>query len=642
MKRIIILSILALQICVGCQKEIKNESENGDRRIYKSITANITETSKTLLDLAEKKITWCEGDQIMVQDRNNLSNQVTFTLDPSYNGLSTGIFRIYDNSGKVDENNSITGEEFNIFYLNKREQPIQNWEQEGTVSILSNQNYIEGGIEDNIIPMTAFSTTLSNVTLNSQASVLSINLINNEAETKVLQSIELSSDDYLSGNLFIDIKNNTRERATSEYESWTSGDNPMLNQKKSITLSLGKGLSLASGETKRINIAVGRNRYNSLKYTITYKEGEETKKCILSSSKRIINTKGGETILLGTQEITQSFENLYFTVNGVNYSENDFKRLSLSDGDRVAIRSNRIENSTEVLTQAETGAALKHIESKKRRVSIDFSNVKAGYSTINSNIFSSVKNYIQDLYFPKDVVTITTFKGLGTMGNVYLNEGLEVINGGGAGFYNQTMEKVYIPASVKSIGTANFEHASGIVVDEANSNYWSDGVSLFTLRVVDGEKKPYMLSSICGRVDLSSTEGVYEIPESVVGHLQYAQDYATNIKTLVIPKGFYSIASAHLRYCTNLSCLRFKNPKSLFAWARNSGVQNGAIEIILPDDCTDAEVNASINSYYGNYKTWVQDGWVIRALTESGDILKTLTSGNIDELIIVNEDEDLF
>ena len=643
MRRIITICLLLFQIIASCQKAVENDEIKGDVRSFSTITAHVNETTKTELDLVGKKMVWRAGDQILVQDRNNLGNKLTFTLDPAYDGLSTGVFRLYDSNGNIDENAGITAAEFNIIYLNKREQDILNWGSECTVSVLSNQVYVAEGIEESIIPMTAYSTNLANVSFKCQSSILSLNLVNNGDLAKRLQSIELSSNDYISGNIFIDIKNNTRERATSDYESWTTGDNPILSQKKSVNLSFGSGLTIGSGETKRINIVVARNSYQSLKYSITYLEGDETKKCIISSDKRTIDTNGGETVLLGTQEITQSFENLIFKVNGTSYADYDFRKVVLTKGDKVEIRSKNISGTEEVLSKEETLAALRMIGAKHTKVSIDFSNVKAGYPTITSDIFSEVKNYIEDFYFPKDVVTINTFKQLGNMGNIYLNNGLQTINGGGPGFYGQTMETIYIPASVKSIGTANFEHASGIVVDEGNPNYWTDGVSLYTLKEVDGVNKPYLLSSICGRADLSSSNGVYEIPESVIGHLQYAQDYAVNIKTLIIPKGFYSIASAHLRYCANLSCLRFKSTRSLFAWSRSSEMPvNGTIEIVIPDGSTDNEVNNSINSYYGNYKSWVTAGWTIKAVSPDGKVLKTLTAATIEDLIIVNEDEDLF
>lgn len=643
MYRIITICLILFQLIISCQKTMQNVDDKRDIKSFRTITAHVNEATKTELDLAGKKLVWKSGDQILVQDRKDLSNKLTFTLDPAYNGLSTGVFRLYDSNGIIDENASITGDEFNIIYLNKREQSILNWGSEPTVSILSNQTYVTEGVEDDIIPMTAYSTNLANVTFKCQASVFSLNLVNNGELAKTLQSIELSSNDYISGNIFIDIKNNTRERASSEYESWASGDNPTLAQRKCVNLSFGTGLTIAPGETKRINFVVARNSYQSLKYTINYTEGNETKKCIISSDKRTIHTNGGETILLGTQEITQTFDNLIFKVNGVSYPDYNFRKLILSNGDKVEIRSHNISGTEEVLTKEETLAALSMIGDKHTKVSIDFSNVQSGYSTITSDIFSAVNNYIADFYFPKDVKTISTFQKLGSIGNVYLNEGLERISGGGSGFYNQQIETVYIPASVTFIDKANFNKASGIVVDSGNNYYWSDGVSLYTLKEVDGKKVPYMLSSICGRVDLSSVNGVYEIPETVVGHYIYAHDHGVNIKTLIIPKGFYSIASSHLRYCNNLSCLRFKSTKSLFAWSRSSDMPvNGTIEIVIPDGSTDDEVNKSINSYYGNYSSWVSVGWIIKAVSSDGKVLKTLSTANIDELIIVNEDEDLF
>ncbi len=635
---------LFLLVLSSCQKRMKNDSESLQTRSYNCITVKAAEGGKTHLDLIGKAITWKDGDQIMVQDRNNLENMAVFTLDPSCDGSSTGEFRICDDSGKVDENASITGSEFNLFYLNRREQPILNREKEGAVSVLSDQIYVEDGIEDNILPMTAYSSNLNDVTLKCQASILSINLKNNEASTKTLQSIELSSEDYLSGNIFVDLKNNLRECNTAEYENWISGEQTLV-QKKYVNLSFGDGLALASGQTKRINIAVARNTYKSLKYSITYTENGETRKCVLSSSKREIHTDGGETILLGTQEIVRSFENLYFIVDGIERSEKEFQRLNLAGGERVAVRSHRKSESgeEEVLTQQETSAALDYIGAKKKKVSIDFSNVEAGFTTIELGIFTAVKNYMKDFHFPKDVLTIKTFKEFGAMGDVYLNDGLKTINGGGPGFYTQVMETIHIPASVTSIGTANFDHASGIVVAEGNPNYWADGVALYTLKEIDGKKVPYMLSSICGRVDLSSTGGVYEIPETVVGHLQYAQDFASNIKTLVVPEGFKTISSYHLRDCRNLSCIRFKSTTSLFAWTLSSAMpKNGSIEILMPEGSTNEEIRASLSSYYGNYQSWVNAGWVIKAVSPNGEVLKTLTSGNIENLNVVKEDESLF
>ena len=69
---------------------------------------------------------------------------------------------------------------------------------------------------------------------------------------------------------------------------------------------------------------------------------------------------------------------------------------------------------------------------------------------------------------------------------------------------------------------------------------------------------------------------------------------------------------------------------------------NGTIEIVIPDGSTDNEVNNSINSYYGNYKSWVAAGWTIKAVSPDGKVLKTLTAATIEDLIIVNEDEGLF
>ena len=86
MRKLFMLVAMCLPLVVACQKEIGNEDSNQGVKTYKSISAIVTDATKTSLDIAGKKLTWKVGDQLMVQDRNNMSNKVTFTLDPSYAG----------------------------------------------------------------------------------------------------------------------------------------------------------------------------------------------------------------------------------------------------------------------------------------------------------------------------------------------------------------------------------------------------------------------------------------------------------------------------------------------------------------------------------------------------------------------------
>lgn len=624
MRKLLILLAMCLPTMVGCQKEIGNEESNQGVKTYKSISATVTDATKTSLDIAGKKLTWKAGDQLMVQDRNNMSNKVTFTLDPLYHGQSIGVFRIYDSEGNVKEDASVTGTEFNVFYLNNMDQPITKWGKEGTVSILSEQTYIENGVQDNLIPMCVYTTDLSNINLKIQASVFSIKLKNPDETEKIIKSIELTSNQYLSGNMFINLKDGTRMYNTSSHESWQG-----LYQRKYAKLNLGTGVTLAYGDVKAFNIVVGRNSYPDLTYTVKYEEGGVSKQCVISSSKRVITTNGGETILLGTKNITPTVNNIYFNVNGTDYSIDEFEGLEISEFDNIKVRSHKVVGSDEVLNSSETAKALSMIGAKKKRVNIDLSNVCSGLTTISSEHFSSIKNYTNNIYFPKDVETITSFKELGIVGDVYLNEGLTTISGGGKGFYRQVMGTVHIPSTTTSIGTANFDSATGIVVDEGNPNYWTDGVALYTLKDIDGVKVPYMLSSICGRVNLDAKNGVYEIPATVVGHLQYAHDYATNIKTMIVPSGFKNIGLSHLRNCSNLSCIRFKSTKSLFKWTLDSDMpNNGSLQIVMPEASTTEDINASIKSYYNNYSSWVTKGWSIEAIKGDGTILKTFTNAD--------------
>ncbi len=627
MKKLLVALAVGLSVLAGCKKALTEEAPIQDIKSFTTISANITDETKTSLDIPGRKLTWVAGDRIMVQDRANMATKVIFTLDPDYAEQSNGVFRIYDSEGNIDPEASISGTEFNVFYLNSTDQPIENWGKEGTVSLLSEQTYVPDGIQENIIPMCTYSDDLSNVNLKSQASVLSINLKNPDETEKVITAIELTSTTYISGNAFIDIDSNTRTYIAVTHESWSAGGQPTLYQRKYVKLNVGEGITLSAGETKGINIAVTRNSYPDLCYTITYTEGGATKKCIISSSKRPIATNGGETILLGTQNLRESAENIYFIVNKTEYSVDEFENLTLTEGATVQVRSRYKVNEDEVLALAETDKALRLIGSKKTKVNIDLSQIRAGITNVTSANFSAIKGYTKDFYFPKDVKTISTFQNLGTFGNIYLNEGLTTIEGMGSGFYEQVMETIHIPASVTSIGTANFDKASGIVVAEGNPNYRTDGVALYTLKEIDGKKVPYMLSSICGRVDLSKKNGVYEIPETVVGHLQYAQDHASNIKTLVVPKGFKTISSSHLRYCSNLSCIRFKSTTSLFAWTLSSDMpKNGTIEIVMPEGSTEADITASLASYYSgeyNYKSWVEAGWTINVVDSTGKVLKT-------------------
>ena len=636
MRKLFMLVAMCLPLVVACQKEIGNEDSNQGVKTYKSISAIVTDATKTSLDIAGKNLTWKVGDKLMVQDRNNLSNKVTFTLDPAYAGQSNGVFRIYDELGNVDEDASITGSAFNVFYLNDTDQPIINYGKEGTVSMLSEQLYIENGVQDNLIPMCAYTTDLSNIKLKIQASVFSIKLKNpDDATDKIIKSIELSSTGYLTGNMFIKLSTNAREYNTLSHESWSYSPGVTLYQRKYAKLIVGDGVSLAPGAEKAFNFVVGRNSYSDLSYTIKYEEGSESKQCIISSSKRTITTNGGETIFFGTKDITPTIDYIYFNVNenGTDYSIEEFEGLEISDLANIKVRSHRIVGSDEVLNSIETAKALKAIGDKKKRVNIDLSMIISGYTDITSEVFSSVKGYINNLYLPKDIKTITSFKGLGTIGDIYLNEGLTTINA--LGFYNQVLGTVYIPSTTTSIGTANFNMASGIVIDCANPKYWTDRVALYTLEDVDGNgtKEPYMLSSICGRVNLDSQDGVYEIPSTVVGHLTYAHDNAANIKTMILPAGFKTIAPAHLRYCSNLSCIRFKSTTSLFTWTMSSDMPtNGTLEIVMPDDSTPEAINESIKSYHNNYSTWVTTGWSIKAVKSDGTVLKEFTKDNINAL----------
>lgn len=635
MRKLFMLVAMCLPLVVACQKEIGNEDSNQGVKTYKSISAIVTDATKTSLDIAGKNLTWKVGDKLMVQDRNNLSNKVTFTLDPAYAGQSNGVFRIYDELGNVDEDASITGSAFNVFYLNDTDQPIINYGKEGTVSMLSEQLYIENGVQDNLIPMCAYTTDLSNIKLKIQASVFSIKLKNpDDATDKIIKSIELSSTGYLTGNMFIKLSTNAREYNTLSHESWSYSPGVTLYQRKYAKLIVEDGVSLAPGAEKAFNFVVGRNSYSDLTYTIKYVEGGESKKCIISSSKRTITTNGGETIVFGTKNITPTIEDIYFKVNGTEYSIDNFEGLEISALDNIQVRSHRKVGDDEVLNYTETTKALKAIGDKKKKVNIDLSMIISGYTDITSEMFSSVKGYINNFYLPKDTKTVTSFSGLGNVGDIYLNEGLTTIKGEGSGFYQQVMGTVHIPSTTTSIGTANFDKASGIVIDSANPNYWTDGVALYTLEVVDGEKVPYMLSSICGRVNLDSQDGVYEIPSTVVGHLKYAHDFAGNIKTMVLPAGFKTTAGQHLRYCSNLSCIRFKSTTSLFKWTMSSEMpKNGTLEIVMPDDSTPEAINESIKSYYNNYSSWVTTGWSIKAVNSEGTELKVFKPGDkIDEL----------
>lgn len=633
MRKLFMLVAMCLPLVVACQKEIGNEDSNQGVKTYKSISAIVTDATKTSLDIAEKKLTWKVGDQLMVQDRGDMSNKVIFTLDPEYAGQSNGVFRIYDELGNVDEKASITGSAFNVFYLNNTDQPIVHYSKEGTVSILSEQPYVENGVQDNLIPMCAYTEDLSNINLKIQASVFSIKLKNPDVTNKIIKSIELSSTGYLTGNMFINLSTNARTYNTLSHESWLAPNGVTVYQRKYAILNVEDGVLLASGAEKAFNFVVGRNSYSDLSYTIKYEEGGESKQCIISSSKRKITTNGGETIFFGTKDITPTIEDIYFNVNGTDYSIEEFEGLEISALDNIQVRSHRTVGSDEVLNSIETTKALKAIGDKKKKVNIDLSKIISGYTDITSGVFSSVKGYINNLYLPKDVKTISSFSKLGTIGDIYLNEGLTTIKGAGDGFYQQVMGTVHIPSTTTSIGTANFDMASGIIVHSENPNYWTDGVALYTLEVVDGEKVPYMLSSICGRVNLDSQDGVYEIPSTVVGHLTYAHDDAANIKTMILPAGFKTIAPAHLRYCSNLSCIRFKSTTSLFTWTMSSDMpKNGALEIVMPDDSTPEAINESIKSYYDNYSTWVTTGWSIKAVKSDGTVLKEFTKDNINAL----------
>ena len=636
MRKLFMLVAMCLPLVVACQKEIGNEDSNQGVKTYKSISAIVTDATKTSLDIAGKELTWKVGDKLMVQDRNNLSNKVTFTLDPSYAGQSNGVFRIYDELGNVDEDASITGSAFNVFYLNNTDQPIVHYGKEGTVSILSEQSYVENGVQDNLIPMCAYTEDLSNINLKIQASVFSIKLKNpDDAKDKIIKSIELSSTRYLTGNMFIKLLDNTREYNTLSHESWSASNGVTVYQRKYAKLNVEDGVLLASGAEKAFNFVVGRNSYSDLTYTIKYEEDGESKKCIISSSKRTITTNGGETIVFGTKDITPTIDYIYFKVNEneTNYSIEEFEGLEILPLDNIQVRSHRKVGDDEVLNYTETTKALKAIGDKKKRVNIDLSMIISGYTNITSDMFSSVKGYINNFYLPKDTKTVTSFSGLGTIGDIYLNEGLTTIKGEGSGFYQQVMGTVHIPSTTTSIGTANFDMASGIVIDSANPNYWTDGVALYTLKDVDGKKVPYMLSSICGRVNLDSQNGVYEIPSTVVGHLKYAHDHAANIKTMVLPAGFKTTAGQHLRYCSNLSCIRFKSTTSLIKdiWTMSSDMpKNGALEIVMPDDSTPEAINESIKSYYDNYSSWIttETGWSIKAVKSNGTVLKEFNPGD--------------
>ena len=102
--------------------------------------------------------------------------------------------------------------------------------------------------------------------------------------------------------MFIKLSTNAREYNTLSHESWNYSSGVTLYQRKYAKLIVGKeGVSLAKGTAKAFNFVVGRNSYSNLTYTIKYEEGDESKKCIISSSKRTITTNGGET------EINKSF-----------------------------------------------------------------------------------------------------------------------------------------------------------------------------------------------------------------------------------------------------------------------------------------------------------------------------------------------
>ena len=54
--------------------------------------------------------------------------------------------------------------------------------------------------------------------------------------------------------------------------------------------------------------------------------------------------------------------------------------------------------------------------------------------------------------------------------------------------------------------------------------------------------------------------------------------------------------------------------------------KNGTIEIVMPKGSTEADITASLESYYSgeyNYKSWVTAGWTIKAVDSDGNVLKT-------------------
>lgn len=206
------------------------------------------------------------------------------------------------------------------------------------------------------------------------------------------------------------------------------------------------------------------------------------------------------------------------------------------------------------------------------------------------------------------------FGGCYVLDGVKLPDGLDVI--GECAFDGcDSLSSITIPASVEIIGKYAFRGCTcldGIIVDDSNTNYSSEGGVLF-------DKNKTVLKQYPGSYFATNIERTkYVVPETVKYIEDYAFSYCSKLFSVIIPEGVEDIGSYAFTGCCRLESIEIPSSvkhigKYTFAECKSlnsvtipdgiTSIKDGTFfdanlkSIIIPNSVTNIEANAFYECY---------------------------------------------
>ena len=528
MKKTILISALAFAAAVfaGCSKENPNVSpvnESGD--VAGSKVCAYIDKVKAHLDGVN--MTWSQGDRMKVLGYDEWLTPShgghLYELDAECAGKSKGTFSLVE--GQTPAQSENVKKFFGI--VNGGSTAFSGGGSESAKNLYlkysfpKNQNYVENGIEDNIMPLYAYGDALDNMQVYYCGSILSIQLYSKSTEDVYVSEIDVASPSVLAGDFYV----NCYTTPTNPCKSPWSG-----NANKSIKLSVGGSGVLLSKDREHptvFNLLVpGKQASLNMAVTIFTSEFGNM---ILSKSLDIVP---GTIYRMAATEFDENI-----SCDNVNLSLNGGAALCIDDVASIPAGTSTVKVTISDGKSLATStilklAALINSATEPGIITLDLSDV-----SFPADQFVDMKinwSRIAKLILPK---SIRSFYGKCLKGvkDLVISEGItEIANSDLSGVTGT----VSIPASVSSIDIGNNYTQSAYVVAEGNTAYQSvDGV-LFNKR---GET----VNLVYYPGGNSATE--YTIPSTVGGKSVTKVEYTAfqscqNLETLTVPATITSMS----------------------------------------------------------------------------------------------------